>query len=441
MAAYAITWVRHGELISQLIEHANDDYPFNFFTAKTADKNWKTYEAYENKFNDYRKTIIDQEIENYKQFKDRLSQQYEEEVVDLTQLQKEKFKNLLDYKTIDNLKSESFEAEIQRLLKPRKPLVESSPWFVNSIFSKQVSPSTWYFTPTLDSVGVLESKKFGTEYLKKNTEKYGAIICSPTVRTIMTALYALQAAGISGKEIIIIPYINERNITNKGVEERANVGIPLEILDKVIALIDTATGNMGSEKNTIITQYYKNEKPKHPDNYWEGGYFDRAKEIIEEIIEKTDSKNILAFVHGNFILDRIRALYNNVQPKPKRLPAMPFNCSAYELAYEKKTEEALSIIDDTTYTNEKANVRTSTANIIDEDKVDDKDINNGDCNLAKGNLRGDINHMWININTIPRARGTTSSGAQGGKKRKTKRRSKLKKRRKSKKRTNKNKRR
>ena len=119
---------------------------------------------------------------------------------------------------------------------------------------------------------------------------------------------------------------------------------------------------------------------------------------------------------------------------------MPFNCSAYELAYGKNTVEALSIIDDTTYTNEKANVRISTENIIDEEKVDDKDINNEDCNLAKGYLRGDINHMWININTIPRARGTTSSGAQGGKKRKTKRRSKLKKRRKSKKRTNKNKR-
>ena len=33
-----ITWVRHGESISQMIEGANDDFPFNIFKQKFTEK-------------------------------------------------------------------------------------------------------------------------------------------------------------------------------------------------------------------------------------------------------------------------------------------------------------------------------------------------------------------------------------------------------------------
>jgi broad specificity phosphatase PhoE len=417
MADYAITWVRHGELISQLIEHANDDWPWT-----AAKEKLKNYEA---EFNAYRKTIIEKEINNYKRFHDKLVKHYEgEEKVKLTEIQLKDNKLLLDYPII-NIVDDVYRGNLKD-----QP---SDTWFLNSFFSKQVSPSTWYFTPTLDSVGVLESKKFGTDFLEKNKDKYDTIICSPTVRTIMTALYALKAAGISGKEIIIIPYINEKNITaNKGVEERANVGIPVEILDKVVALIDTATGNIGPNKYTINMDLYKAEGHTNPKTYSFGGNFKRAKEIIDNEIIANGAKNILAFVHGNFIRFRLNEYNENVNVKKIPVPRMPYNCSAYKLKYKINSDDITENVE-ALYVDNDTRIRDNIEKIIDNDGIENNRINDDECSLEPDKLRGKINTLWV--------RHIDNPASRGGKKRKTKRRSKLKKRRKSKKRTNKNKRR
>lgn len=410
---YTITWVRHGEIISQLIEHANDDYPwdiFGIFNQKLSPEQ----RDYEDKFNKYRIDFIENEIENYMQpqFRDKLASQFSNSEKNtkemLNEETKTKKKFILSFYDIKHIIDGS--KKMDKGAYP-KDITTISPWYVNESLSKQISPSTWYFTTTLDSVGILESIQFGKKYLLE--KEYDTFICSPTVRTIMTALYALSTAGIKDKEIIIIPYINERNITTTGFEERGNVGIPVEILDTVIEKIKEATEIKDIKINT---EYYRKEAKNQSKDYWMGGQFkEKGKKCIENnVIEDNNEKNIMAFVHGNFIKERLSEVEEKSRVT-KKIPAMPYNCSAYEIKYT--SNKIAGISEKSKYSGPVTRVRDN------YDFKDNVEVDENISSLALGNLRGDINDLWINMSPLKTG---------GGKKRKTKRRGKITKNKKNK---------
>lgn len=463
MTDYAITWVRHGETISQLIEHANDDYPFLLMDLNNMyDTESSRYDPsrpvlterdieYENEFNIYRKEVIKNEIENYDRFENELNEQYniKDRVDEMNADSIKNNKKLLDFKVFfpDNEENRYINLQENDVLQSQVPKQGTNVWHLNTVFSKQISPSSWYFTPTLDSVGIMEAKKFGRDFLKDKINTYDAIICSPTVRTIMTALYALEAAEQSGRKIIIIPYINEPTLTNnKGIEERANIGIPAGIIDDVIKIIRHHLKKdlpFTHFKNEIDTSFYKAEAKINPyilgDNSSMTSYLftqfeTKGKNFIEENIIKNGKKNVLAFVHAYFI--KQRDIECNGGKKSSALFALPtpfpYNCCAYKINYKTKIYNGLKI--EGMYVIEDTQIRSNSAFNYPDVNDNNKLLVNY-SSLATGHLRGEINDLWIK-GSLPKWFNTS----KGGKKRKTKRRSKLKKRRKSKKRTNKNKR-
>jgi hypothetical protein len=442
MAEYAITWVRHGETIAQLIEHANDDYPFLLMdlnnmkdttSSRYDHKRPKPTEkdiTYEKEFNIYRKKVIENEIKNYDRFEDKLNEQYniKDRVNEMNADSIKNNKKLLDFNVFfpDDKENRYINLKDDDVLQSQVSKQETDIWHLNTIFSKQISPSSWYFTPTLDSVGIMEAKKFGRDFLNDNINTYDAIICSPTVRTIMTALYALEAAEQTGRTIIIIPYINEPTLTdNKGIEERANIGIPTEIIDDVIKIIRYHLKkdlSLTHFKNDIDTSFYKAESkinPYKPGDNSMTSYlftqFEKGKKLIEENIIKDGKKNVLAFVHAYFIKQRDMECNGGKSSALFALPTpFPYNCCAYKIDYKTSIYNGLKITG--MYVIEATQIRSNSA-LGYPDKNDDDNYGNH-SSLAPGHLRGEINDLWIK-GDLPKWFNTS----QGGKKRKTKRRS------------------
>lgn len=443
---YTITWVRHGESIAQLIEHANDDYPFLLMDLNNTkeDESSKFYSKdrlnlisnadidYEKEFNQYRKRVIEKEIENYDRFKGLLKKIYsdpnrnkDEEMTDYSKFNNKK---LLDFEVFfpDNEANRYINLQDNAVLQSQVPNQVTNVWHLNTVFSKQISPSSWYFTPTLDSVGIMEAKKFGRDFLDYNINTYDAIICSPTVRTIMTALYALEAAEISGKQIIIIPYINEKNITNKGIEERANIGIPAGIIDWVINIIKHHIKKdlpRTHSRINIDTSFYQTEAGNNTgDNNTTSYLFsnrEKGKLFIEENIIQKESKNVLAFVHGYTIKDLAQECNGGKSSPLFKLPTpFPYNCCAYEINYNTQNSKGLNIKEK--YVREQTQIRSPGSSKNKYPDINDDDLINVTENygsLAPDHLRGEINDLWI-LNIKP---WYATKSSKGGKKRKTKR--------------------
>lgn len=349
-----ISWVRHGESIAQMIEGANDDFPFDLFKTKFTPEE-KEEKEFKDVFLAYRTAIINEEFGHYNDFP----------------MLKSAFVNI---KANDSKKSIIPFANLQE--KMTKDNV-----FIKKHFNSELTPSSWFFTPTLTSVGKKEAEKFGGSYLKKNGGKYDLIICSPTVRTIMTALYALDAAGMKEKEIMIMPHINEEYITNKNLLERANAGIPVEIIDEIIKLIKKYTTIVDDIK--INTDFYKTtkENSEETDEDFYNGNFEKAKQLIVD----NKSKKILAFVHGTFIKKRLieANAINGLTKNDKNF--FPHNCSLYDITYD---GNKLPIYVASPYPNAMADVRKLG---VKDDTEDDKTF----CSLNENSLRGDINRLWI----------------------------------------------
>ena len=248
-------------------------------------------------------------------------------------------------------------------------------------FNKKKTPSSWFFTPTLTYIGKKEAEQFGKKFLKKEFLKgkeYDLIICSPTVRTIMTALYALDAADMNGKVIHIIPHINEKYTTTKNLLERANAGIPVEIIDDVIQLIkDRVQTNI-----TVNSTIYKKAKETNKESMEEfyNGNFSKAREIIENLENTHD--NVIAFVHANFIRERIKETLFT-------LTDFPTNCSAYKINYSSIQPEYIGML-----YGDNINIRNTIEYNIIEEETNFNSYNYW-CSLKEGSLRGDINRLWI----------------------------------------------
>ena len=384
MSSFTISWVRHGESIAQMIEGANDDAPID-----------------KESFLEYRTELMEKESDNYKSFSSLESAFENIEVI--------KPKEIIPF---DDL---------------QKKMTEDKD-FIKKNFNSVLTPSSWFFTPTLTSIGKEEAVHFGKSYLSGKDDKYDLIICSPTVRTILTALYALHSAKMNDKTIMIMPHINEEYITNKNVLERANAGIPVEIIDEIIELIKKYT----KIDITINTDFYKENKKSESDSEYYNGNFEKAKTLIKE-----NGSKILAFVHGTFITKRLTEANAMAGLKAKDKYFFPHNCSLYDITYD--GDKTPIYDEDSGHPNMIADVRKD--NVKDVRKYDEDY-----CSLKKESLRGEINYLWIDCydkqgdykcGNVKELKKKYEGYTEGGKKRRNK---KTMKKRKSKKRSKKSRR-
>ncbi len=308
MASYVISWVRHGEAFSNALENLETDIYIQ-------DQKKSTYTVHKNvNYASYKKEIRRKELEFYDDDKDIFHPYIAAGMNKLRDIVKQDELKKLDekdehYKHNKKMVDDRFNMVSYNWDKHVKP----SEWNIDS--QKTKPPSSWLLTPTLTYVGVKQSIKLG-EYLKNNINNYGYFICSPTVRTIMTALYAILTAfyndvdndfsALSGKKLIITPYINEpyngAGIINL---DRANAGIPTDIIKTVIEYIAEFVANdecgFFSNKITkkeiiefIDTDLYKTEVEEVEKKNQRGidpkidvyvGDSDKITEILKKIIK------------------------------------------------------------------------------------------------------------------------------------------------------------
>lgn len=322
-------------------------------------------------------------------------------------------------------------------------------------FKEYKPPCTWLFTPTLTYIGVQQAKMLGADYLTRN--QYDLIICSPTVRTIMTALFSLFSSDILSdinKKIYIVPYINEI-YNGSGYFDRANGAIPYKIITRVIEMIAEFVVNhlnVKKEKEEIIdlidTTAYITEMTKFDNNEIErrekseGNYEHFMEHYLHLFLE--DKKllkinNILAFSHGKLISEDILKP-DEVLDKNIGLAFFPNNCSVfiapytkenkkYTLNYTNKTRDTeiqnsyfYTIAEKNYFTrntvniDKHTNISTNISNDIEEFgfplpdylgsfartngarfKEETENLKGEDywCSLTETHLRGDINELWM----------------------------------------------
>jgi hypothetical protein len=371
----SITWVRHGESIAQMIEAANDDAPL--------DKDKVDFQK--NVVNAIRK----KELKSYERFEKQLKTAYIESNDLVSKLKKF---DKLPYMIDDDTKDMVLDVNDKQQSK-----------FLESKYDKY-TPASWFFTPTLTYVGVEEAKQFGKTFWAKNSDNYNLIISSPTVRTIMTAIYAsiskhLTDVNIPPISIVIMPQINEEYAPTPYLD-RANAAIPHEIIEEVIERIKKFIKDDYKDIDIEInTDFYitKANEANNIDDFYNGNFEEAQKYIQEYIkeknIENNGKTNILAFVHANFIGKRLNKA-NEVQFKNLAKRYFPNNCSAYQLYYNlKDTNETPYNRFTIKYNNNQSDFRNKEKSY--DEKKEEKDENDKYWTLNKGSLRGDINDMWI----------------------------------------------
>ena len=359
----SITWVRHGESIAQMIEAANDDAPL--------DKDKESFQK--NVVNEIRK----KELKSYERFIKQLETAYLES----------KVYSKLPYIIDQDTKNMVLGVNDKQLTT-----------FLNSKYAKY-TPASWFFTPTLTYVGVEEAKQFGKTFWYKNSDNYDLIISSPTVRTIMTALYASYAKHLMDKnpamQIVIMPQINEEYAPTPYLDH-ANAAIPYEIIKEVIQIIkDFIKEDYKDIDIQIDTDFYikkAKENANNLDDFYNGNFKEAQKYIQEYLktLKNPSSKaNILAFVHATFIKERLTEA-NPVQFTNLGEKYFPHNCSAYQLYYKLQTETRYNRFT-IKYNNEQADFRNKKNKYKLEAEIKDDKY----WTLNKDSLRGAINDLWI----------------------------------------------
>jgi len=393
-----ISWIRHGESMAQMMENAIDDQYKN--------------ENDKQDFQEYRIKVKTEEIEQYRidDFSKKIKEAYDafkqskEDKIDIN-------KQLVFW---DKTKDEVVNNFINDKIFDEGELVDFAYEYA------KLTPASWFLTPTLTYAGKMQAERLGITYISKKYKANNTLfICSPTVRTIMTALYALQKSGIEMPTIHIVPYINEKGMDTYYLD-RANAGIPYEIIDDVIEMIKKYIGieNIHVETTNYI-ETAKTALEKRENIYL--GDFIAAKIHIKKLLD--GKKKVAAFVHANFIISRIEEATGYKFPKKE----FPINCNVYDLKYDATIhpEPIASIEGILAY---KGGVRKEGIIGISVD-IEEKHIDFS--SLKKGELRGDINKKWIKCYDIKNGDykcgdvlGLKEHFSQKGGKRKTKRRNK-----------------
>jgi hypothetical protein len=287
-------------------------------------------------------------------------------------------------------------------------------------------PGTWFFTPTLTYNGVRQAQQLGTDYLKN--KNYDLMICSASVRTIMTALFSILSSDIdlNDKKLYIVPYINEK-YNGAGYFDRANASIPPMIIHKVIDLILNFVREKMPEqpiKSDFIdpTPYIHEMKGKDIHVFSEGDYERFLEHFLPTFLNNhKDKKNILTFSHGKNIDEDVKKTVDETIKKA----FFPNNCSVWDVKYKKNinkyefddntsSDYDISIISgkyfnrDTTDADGKLLFPLSVSfplpsylgsfarRTVEDFKMEKSNLTeNNWSSLKKGNLRGDINDLWI----------------------------------------------
>ena len=387
-----ISWIRHGESMAQMMENAIDD---QYLTPKDKQD-----------FQEYRSDVKTEEIKQYRSddFSEKIKEAYKAYEIETYKGGKKIIQNRIDINTQLDFDDE-----------------ESNKKFINDKVTEyaKLTPASWFLTPTLTYAGKIQAETLGVNFFNNNKENYNEndtlFICSPTVRTIMTALYALHNSQIIPKPIIhIVPYTNEMGMDTYYLD-RANAGIPYEIIDEVVSIIRRSINTYIKVDTTNYIETAKKAIEKKENIYL--GDFEKSKTHISKLLD--GKKKVAAFVHANFIINRIgEAEY--------KLPRneFPINCNVYNLKYDATTIDPKPIVSiNPEYEGGVRNKRLLT--------VKEEEQNIDFSSLKEHQLRGDINKKWIecyDINsgnyTCTKVEYLAKHFSKTGGKRKTRRRNK-----------------
>ncbi len=452
MDEITISWVRHAESTANILEgNITDFYDFMKTTGGKRpidNANYKEVANYnvDSFSTDFIDKLKDTEIEENKDF------------IELIKKDIALFKespNFKLYESIDDLCKNKENDKIKKLKKEINPnlkmdackMVEDIKkfnlklWGNEEISDKDIEnfitgwkkigadmkpPGTWFFTPTLTYTGVRQAKQLGTDYLKD--KNYDLMICSASVRTIMTALFSILSADIdlNDKKLYIVPYINEK-YNGAGYFDRANASIPPMIIHKVIDLILNFVREKMPEQPIPPdfidpTPYIREMVGKDIHVYSEGNYERFLEDFLSTfLLDHKDKKTILAYSHGKNIDEDVK---KTVEKEIKKV-FFPNNCSVWDVKY-KKNEQKYEFND-----NESSNYDISiitgkyfnrdtkdadgnllfpspgsfplpsylgsfTRRTVEEFEEEKQNlIENNWSSLKEGNLRGDINALWI----------------------------------------------
>ena len=391
-----ISWIRHGESMAQMMENAIDDQ----------------YKDEEDKkrFKNYRIKVKTEEIEQYRT---------NDFIFDIEHA----------YEAFKEVKQVQNKIEINKQLKFRDENKDEVNNFINdkkindegevdyAYLYDKLTPASWFLTPTLTYAGKIQAETLGSSKFFENYKEDDTLfICSPTVRTIMTALYALHSSKIDPKPTIhIVPYINEKGMDTDYLD-RANAGIPYEIINKVVEMIKKYISIKNIHVETM--KYIETAKAslKKKENIYLGD-FNEAKIHIKKLLH--GKIKVAAFVHASFIINRIgEAEY--------KLPRdeFPNNCNVYQLNYDEDINPKPIALIKPAYEGGVRNKKLLT--------VEEEEQNIDFSSLKKSELRGDINRKWIKCYDINNGHYKCGGDVVGlkeqfdktGGKRKTKRRNK-----------------
>jgi len=501
-----ISWVRHAESISNVLE---GNYP---------DKKSKLFD--EKVFNKYIDTLKDNEMEDYREYLPKIQDElikYKETstrwlLYDQNKLDVEKDEGNNKIKMAPNNDFNKLKEDIVKLRvddwisaadnEKKQTSTEvgggreegeggevvsldslKRDWKNNiqkNLYNKMKPPGTWYFTPTLTYIGILQAIELGDKYfsdqIKDSSIAYDYILCSPTVRTIMTAIYSLlkhkDKLKDDNKRIIIVPYINEI-YNGAGYFDYANMAIPYYMIDEIIQLIIVFVNSPDSFKiksmeykkefydsNTLTkeifdTEFYKNKQLTDKKDL-EGDYEEFMKSTLVEMLEyknynRDNSNNgkkegyvdILAFTHGKIIDADIHKKVK--KPDNEYKFDFPTNCSVWKVQYERATikegEEwhghnaayGYTFADNqkflfkqekgnTYYPEEGSSISIRKNDDKVEKETEDLSLNNHHCRLFSSSLRGKINLIWRE-----RESEFNKPSSTGGKRRRTRKRRHIKK--------------
>lgn len=118
------------------------------------------------------------------------------------------------------------------------PKSVSNSWDFWKRFGFTSLKSAFMYHPNLSFIGTQHAILFGRDYLKSrrpDQKSYDIIFCSPSLRTIMTALFALRGTNT---KIIVCPYILE-HLNLAGSADRVNPPVKSDILIQYVDIVKT----------------------------------------------------------------------------------------------------------------------------------------------------------------------------------------------------------